>query len=80
VTNNHLNERLDAIMKGVQELNDAKVFKSPVPAKPDIPDLQTALDLSWIKHCRSLEQILAAGFSYDEGIGTCSVCGDQKSS
>ena len=80
VTNNQLNEKLDAIMKGVQELNDAKVFKPPAPAKPDIPDLQTAPHLSWIKHCRSLEEILAAGFSYDEGIVTCSVCGDQKSS
>ena len=80
VTNNHLNEKLDAIMKGVQELNDAKIFKPPAPAKQDIPDLQAAPHLSWIKHCRSLEEVLAAGFSYDENIVSCSVCGDQKSS
>jgi hypothetical protein len=44
------------------------------------PQLQTAPHLSWINHCRSLDEILAAGFSYDVGIVTCSVCGDKKSS
>ena len=60
VTNNHLDKKLDAIMKGVQELKDAKIFKPPVPAKPDIPDLQTDSHLSWIKHCRSLEELLGS--------------------
>ncbi len=92
VPNNDLNEKLDKILKSVEELNqkfqvkdngDVERLNSLPPAENPVMtenSAQTAL-LKKIRYSRSMAEILDSGFSYDKETEklSCSVCEDMSS-
>ena len=77
VTAGMINEKLDKVLKVVEELRDETVF-----VKSDKKHDATVEMPNWIKHDRSMKEIEEAGFAYDEGAGVqlCSVCKEDQSS
>ena len=77
VTAEMINEKLDKVLKVVEELRDEKVFVKPV-TKHDAPVEMP----NWIKQSRPMKEIEEAGFAYDEvdGVLSCTVCKENISS
>lgn len=82
VTNNDLDEKLDKILQGLNELKIEKK-KEPQSAQLDeIEDMRTDDFITLennIKYARSMDQILQSGFIYDKDTSKviCSVCEDK---
>ena len=77
ITLSTLNDKLDKILvevKGTRagQTNDKSQSR---PHEQEVPP-----SLAWIKHSRSLKEVLEAGFSYDEysGAVTCIVCSEDS--
>lgn len=78
VTNKDLNQKLEKILKSVEELKDKRNVEPPKKALVTKPE--DSVLLKKIKYSRSIEDILDSGFSYDNEteILSCSVCGDKS--
>ena len=76
VTLHSLNDKLDKILEEVKVTKKATTEKETKQKSED--EVPTAL--LWIKHSRSMPEILEAGFEYEEdsGLLSCTVCRDSK--
>ena len=78
VTLKTLNVKLDNILEKVSVNTSAAAEKST--SKQHNSDSEVPAVLTWIKHTRSMAEILEGGFEYEEdsGLLSCSVCGDDN--
>ena len=78
VTLKTLNVKLDKILEKVSVNTSAAAEKST--SKQHNSDIEVPAVLTWIKHTRSMAEILERGFEYEEdsGLLSCSVCGDDN--
>ena len=79
VSINTLNDKLDQILEEVRGAGSRRVAQVGIVQDKN-PEAETPQALTWLKNCRSMQEVLEAGFMYDRysGFVTCTVCSEDS--
>ena len=77
ITLDLLNKKIDKVLEGVEDLKKGKVAPTTLEENPDvIKNVEHEDNNNSLKFCRSMREILKAGFTFDEKESSvhCSIC------